>query len=147
VAKVVGGDSRFREEEEAQDKHDRVRAELYPINPVPVGLESDPVRDERSGRVGGKDGQDEERHCRTSCPLRPQIGDDSCGRGTFDAGGGTLDPPAEDERVNVRSQGLPEKEEHDAARENKSIRVLTCSMIYHPQLPCSTALKSRRRLT
>jgi hypothetical protein len=34
-----------------------------------------------------------------------QIGDDSCGRGTFDAGGGTLDPPAEDERVNVRSQG------------------------------------------
>lgn len=107
--------SRFGEEAEAEHKDDTVAAQLDPVDPMPARRHGDPVRDERAGRVRRKDDQDERGHRRSSRSFRPEVGDDAGGGWAFNAGGGALDEPAEDEGVDIRSQRLTQKEEHDTA--------------------------------
>lgn len=107
--------SRLGEEEQAEEEHDKVADHLNPVDPVPVDLEGDPVGDERARRVGGEHGQDEKSEGRTTRPLRPEIGDDTGGGRTLDAGGRALDEAAEDERVDVGRERLSEEQDKDAA--------------------------------
>jgi len=100
---------------------------------VPVGFESEPIRNERSSSICGEHScrpirtsvtfrldtresrltQYEETHRNTSIDLGPKIRDDPSGSWTFYACCSALDESREDESVDVGCESHGDEEEHN----------------------------------